>query len=116
MRHRNKTAILGRKKSVRVALMRGLADSLITHGKIKTTLAKAKALRRVVEPVITKAKRGTLHDNRLIRQTLYTDTAVNKALNEIGPKYKERNGGYTRITKLGRRPNDAAEVAVIELV
>jgi len=116
MRHRKQKATLGRPTAQRVALMRSLADSLVLHGKIKTTLAKAKALRGVIEPLVTKARRGTLADRRLIIKTLYTDEAIKKMMDEIGPKYKERQGGYTRIIKIGARKNDAAEVAYIEFV
>jgi len=116
MRHLKEKFTLGREWAQRKALMRSQATSLITHGKIKTTKAKAKALRTVVEPLITKAKRGTLADARAVRKVLYTDEAINKLMNEIGPRYKDRNGGYTRIVSEGTRRNDAAEVVRIELV
>ncbi len=116
MRHRKKTIRLGRVAQERKALMRSLSESLIVHGRIKTTVAKAKALRTVVEPLITEAKRGTLQSRRNVMKVLYTDKAVNRLMNDVAPKYKERAGGYTRITKIGQRPRDAAEVAVIELV
>lgn len=116
MRHRSTKKTLGREKAQREALMRGLAESLVLHGSIKTTLAKAKALRTVVEPLITAARKGTLASRRNIMKVLYTEKAVKKIMDEIGPKYKERQGGYTRIIKLGNRPNDNAEVAKIELV
>jgi large subunit ribosomal protein L17 len=116
MRHQKKNNTLGRVKAQREALMKSLAESLIIHGSIETTRAKAKALRGVVEPLITTAKRGTLADRRTLISKLYTDTVVNKLLDELGPQYKERNGGYTRITKVGFRPNDGAEKVRIELV
>ena len=116
MRHLKEKFTLGRPRAQRKALMRSLATSLITHGKIKTTKAKAKALRTVVEPLITKAKRGTLADRRELYKMLYTDEAINMLMNEIGPRYKDRNGGYTRIVAEGTRRNDAAEVVRIELV
>ncbi len=116
MRHLKEKFTLGRERDQRKALMRGLTNNLITHGAIKTTKAKAKALRTVVEPLITKAKRGTLADRRALIAYLYTDEAVNKMMNEIGPRYKDRKGGYTRIIAQGRRFNDAAEVVRIELV
>lgn len=117
MRHRNKKTILGRLAAPRKALMRSLADSLVLHGKIKTTKAKAKALRSVIEPLVTKARRGTLADRRLIMKTLYTAEAVRKMMDEIGPKYKNFDkGGYTRVIKAGSRQNDGAEVAYIEFV
>jgi large subunit ribosomal protein L17 len=116
MRHRKKQTTLGRKKSVREALLRSQAESLILHGKIKTTLAKAKALRGVVEPLVTKAKRGSLTDRRNIMKVLYTEKAVKKIMDKIGPKYREREGGYTRITKAGTRATDSAAIAYIEFV
>jgi len=116
MRHQKQKATLGRERAGRKALMRSLAESLILHGAIKTTEPKAKALRIFVEPLITKAKRGTLADRRLLIAALYTDKAVRKLMDEIGPKYKERAGGYTRIKKIGTRRNDAAEMVTIELV
>jgi len=116
MRHQKQRATLGRKKGPREALIRSLAESLILHGKIVTTHAKARALKRYVEPLITKAKRGTLADRRHLIAHLYTDAVVLRLMNEIGPKYKERDGGYTRTTKVGVRPNDGAQKVVIELV
>jgi large subunit ribosomal protein L17 len=116
MRHRNKTKTLGRKRAPRKAMMKNLAESLILHGSIRTTSAKAKQLRTVVEPMITKAKKGDIATRRLLISRLFTNKAVNKLLNDLGPKYKERKGGYTRITKLGPRANDAAEMVKIELV
>lgn len=116
MRHQKNKITLGRKKAQREALMRSLAESLILHGSIKTTKAKAKALRSFVEPLVTKAKKNTLTERRNLISVLYTDKAVNKLLSEIAPNYKERNGGYTRIIKLGNRLNDAAEMVLIEFV
>lgn len=116
MRHRNTTKTFGRKKAPREAMMRNLADSLIVHGKIETTLAKAKALRSFVEPLVTKAGENTLAKRRELIKVLYTDAAVNKLMSDLGPKFKERPGGYTRITKIGQRKNDGAEMAVIEFV
>ena len=116
MRHRKKKATLGRESAQRKALMRSLADSLVLHGSIKTTLAKARALRGVIEPLITKAKKGDLTARRSAIRVLYTDKAVKIIMEELGPKYKDRDGGYTRITKLGARENDAAEMARIEFV
>jgi len=96
--------------------MRNLADSLILHGSIKTTVVKAKLLRSFVEPLISKAKAGTLASRRNIAKVLYTDEAINRVMNELAPKYNGRSGGYTRVTKIGARKNDAAEMAVIEFV
>jgi large subunit ribosomal protein L17 len=116
MRHRKKKATLGRESAHRKALMRNLADSLVLHGSIKTTIAKAKALRTIIEPVITKAGVGDLSARRAVIKVLFTDEAIKKMMDDLGPKYKDRQGGYTRIIKLGPRNNDAAEMAKIELV
>lgn len=116
MRHQKKKATLGREKAQREALLRNLAESLILHGSIKTTKAKAKALRTFVEPLVTKAKKKTLASERNIRKVLYTDAAINKLTREIAPRYADRAGGYTRIIKIGTRTNDAAEVVHIEFV
>lgn len=116
MRHLKKKITLGREKAPREALMRNLAESLIMHGSIKTTKAKARALRTFVEPLVTKAKKGTLAERRALISVLYTDATVNKLLTDIGPRYKERAGGYTRIIKIGPRFNDAAEMVRIEFV
>ena len=116
MRHNKKKAILGREKAPREALMRNLAESLILYGAIKTTKAKARALRSFVEPLVTKAKKGDLTARRNLIKALYTDQAVNKLLKELGPAYKDRKGGYTRIIKIGARANDAAQMVRIEFV
>ncbi len=116
MRHRKKKATLGRVKAPREALMRNLAESLILHGSIRTTKAKARALRSFVEPLVTKAKKDNLQARRNLLKVLYTDEVINKLLKEIAPNYKDRKGGYTRIIKLGHRAHDAAEMARIEFV
>lgn len=116
MRHNKKKFTLGREKDQRDALIRSLAESLILHGSIKTTRAKARALRSFVEPLVTKAKKSTLTTRRVLISELYTDETVNKLIEEIGPRYKERNGGYTRIIKMGPRFTDAAEMVRIEFV
>lgn len=116
MRHNRKGKVLGRTKAPREALLRSLATSFVVYEKIKTTQAKAKALRPIVEKLITLSKNDTLHTRRQALKYLYTEGAVKKLFEVLGPKYKERKGGYTRIVKLGARPNDAAEVAIIELV
>ncbi len=116
MRHRKKKFTLGRTRNPRLALMRSLVESLILHGSLKTTLAKAKALRTVIEPLITRAKKDTVANRRLAIKTLYTEKVLKKLFVELGPRYLNRHGGYTRIIKLSRRPHDAAEVARIELV
>ncbi|MBU2542375.1 50S ribosomal protein L17 [Patescibacteria group bacterium] len=116
MRHKKKKITLGREKAHREAMLKNLAESLILHNKIKTTKAKAKALRTIVEPLITRAKIGNLAARRELIKALFTDDAVNKLMNELGPKYKDRKGGYTRIVKLAPRNSDSAEMARIELV
>lgn len=115
MRKRKKGKKFGRVKEQRKALMRGLASSLVLHKKIKTTETKAKELRRFIEPLITKAKKGDLHKRRQVREYL-SDPITQKLFNDIAPLYKERNGGYTRIIKLAPRESDGAKMAQIELV
>jgi len=116
MRHNRKGKTLGREKAPREALMRSLATSFVIHEKIKTTQAKAKAIRPIVEKLITLAKNDTLHNRRQALGYLYTEGSVKKLFEVLGPRYKDRKGGYTRIVKLGSRANDAAEVAIIEIV
>lgn len=116
MRHQKKGVKLGRESNQRKALMRSLAESLILNGSIVTTKAKAKALKTVIEPLVTKAKKGRPIDREMIMGVLYTGKAVNKLVKEIAPRYMERKGGYTRIVKLGFRMNDSAETAKIEFV
>ncbi len=117
MRHQKKTVKLGRTQGHRNALLANLAVSLIEHGQIKTTVAKAKAVRPVVEKLVTKAKTGTLHARRMALADLrHNEIAVRKLFTEIGPLNAARKGGYTRIVKLGMRRSDAAEMAIIEWV
>jgi large subunit ribosomal protein L17 len=117
MRHQRKTVKLGRTQGHRDALLANLAVSLIEHGKIKTTVAKAKAVRPLVEKLVTKAKKGTLHARRMALADLrHNRPAVSKLFSEIGPLNAERKGGYTRIVKLGSRRSDASEMALIEWV
>lgn len=116
MRHRKKKATLGREKAQRDALMRSLAESLILHGSIRTTRAKARALRTVVEPLVTMAKKGGLTERRRAMQVLYTDRAVKRLIEVLGQQYKDRQGGYTRMIKLAPRANDAAQMVRIEFV
>jgi large subunit ribosomal protein L17 len=97
-------------------LLSGLASSLIRDGKIKTTEARAKAVRPVVEKLITKAKKGDLASRRLVLKTIPDREIVHKLFSEVGPQYADRNGGYTRIVKLGPRKGDAAPMALIELI
>jgi large subunit ribosomal protein L17 len=116
MRHQKKKITLDRETSQRRALMANLAESLILYEKIKTTKAKAKALRPIVEKLVTKAKKNDLASRREIMKVLYTQNAVKKMMDIIGPKYLDRQGGYTRIITLNRRVGDNAEEAVIEFV
>lgn len=116
MRHQKKGKTLDRKKQPRQALLRNLAVSLILYEKVKTTEAKAKAVKPLVEKLITKGKENTLANRRYLMKYLYVENAVKKVLEVLGPKYKERQGGYTRIVKLGRRQGDGAPVVQLELV
>lgn len=117
MRHHNTNRKFGRVKKVRAALIFGLTRSLILHGKIKTTEAKAKELRPIVEGLVTKARRNTVPMRRLLTARLLNQARLSKKLQEeIVPRYKDRKGGYTRIMKLPRRKSDGAPMAVIEFV
>lgn len=116
MRHRVGMRRLGRCSSHRWAMLGNMAASLFVAGSIVTTETRAKELRSVAEKLITKAKAGTLHDRRLVIARMPHKEAVLKLFNELGPKYAARNGGYTRIVKLGTRVGDASPMAVIELV
>jgi large subunit ribosomal protein L17 len=116
MRHGNKNNALGRKKAHRDALLSNLACSLIEHKRINTTLAKARALRRYVEPLITKSKDDSTLNRRTVFSYLQNKEAVTELFREVAPKIAARPGGYLRIIKLGNRLGDAAEMAMIELV
>ena len=116
MRHRSKKVTLDRKAAPRKALLRGLATSVVLYEHVNTTLAKAKAVRPLVEKLITTGRTKSLASRRLLMKTLMTETAVNKVLEELGPRYTGRPGGYTRIIKLGTRKGDGAETAQIQLV
>lgn len=116
MRHRSKKVTLDRKAGPRRALFRNLAAQVIVYEKVETTLAKAKAIRPIVERLITKAKPGDLNARRYLAAYLPSAGAVQKLLEKLGPQYKDRAGGYTRIVKLRRRVGDRAEMAQIELV
>ena len=116
MRHGKKDNHLGRKEGHRYALMSNLAVSLITHKRIFTTVAKAKALRTFVEPLITKSKDDSTHSRRVVFSYLQNKEAVSELFREVSQKIADRPGGYTRIIKVGNRPGDAAEMAMIELV
>lgn len=116
MRHGDKINNLGRTASHRKALMSNLACALIENKRIFTTLAKAKALRTYVEPLITKSKEDTTHSRRTAFSYLKSKTVVSTLFKDVAVKVAERNGGYTRIIKTGNRQGDAAEMAMIELV
>jgi len=116
MRHRKLSKRMGYDKDHAKANFRNLAIALIEHGKIRTTLAKAKNLRRFIEPLVTLGKKGTLHARRLAVARLNNKRAVKKLFDEIAPKYMNRPGGYTRIVKAGFRPGDAAPMAYIMFV
>ncbi len=116
MRHQKKNIKLGRERGPRIALLRGLAESLILSEGITTTKAKAKAVRSLVEPLVTKAKKGRTVDLENITKVLYTGKAIKKLTKDLAPRYTERRGGYTRIIKLGNRFNDSAEMVRIEFV
>ncbi|MDD5043291.1 MAG: 50S ribosomal protein L17 [Patescibacteria group bacterium] len=116
MRHLKRGKILDRAKAARGALLRSLATSFILYEKIKTTEAKAKALRPFVEKLITKGKRNNLTVRRELLSILYTESAVKKILEDLAPRYKDRKGGYTRITKIIPRKGDGARMAKIEFV
>ena len=116
MRHGDKINNLGRKKAHRDALLSNLASQLFMHKRIVTTLAKAKALRTYAEPLITRSKQNETHQRRIVFSYLQDKFAVTELFNVIGPKVGGRPGGYTRIIKLGIRPGDNAELAMIELV
>ena len=116
MRHRKAGRKLNRNSSHRKALLKNLAIALIEQDIIKTTLPKAKELRKVIEPLITLGKEDTVANRRLAFKKLRSDAAVAKLFSEIAVNAKERNGGYTRIIKAGFRPGDKADMAYIELV
>ncbi len=116
MRHRKKFNHLGRKTAHRKAMLSNMAISLIEHKRIKTTVAKAKALRSFVEPLINRAKDDTTHSRRMVFRKLQNKHAVSELFREISQKVAEREGGYTRILKTGTRLGDNAEMCIIELV
>ena len=116
MRHRNGLRKLNRTSSHRLAMLRNMTVSLLKHEAIKTTLPKAKELRRVAEPIITLGKEPTLANKRLAFNRLRDREMVVKLFDELGPRYKARNGGYLRILKFGFRQGDNAPMALVELV
>ena len=116
MRHQKKTIKLGRKTEHRKALLANQVCSLIEHQRIKTTLAKAKAVRPLAEKMVTLGKKGSIHARRTAFAVLRQKDAVKKLFDDIAPRSAERNGGYTRIIKLGQRKSDAAPIAFLEWV
>jgi large subunit ribosomal protein L17 len=116
MRHRNIGRQLSRNTSHRHAMLRNMATSLLRHETIRTTVPKAKELRRVVEPLITLAKADSLAKRRLAYARLRDDAVVEKLFADLGPRFKARAGGYTRILKMEMRPGDAAGMALVQLV
>ncbi|HPR07498.1 MAG TPA: 50S ribosomal protein L17 [Denitromonas sp.] len=116
MRHRNGLRKLNRTSAHRQAMFRNMANALLQHEVIKTTLPKAKELRRVVEPLITLSKKATVANRRLAFDRLRDRDMVVKLFNELGPRYATRNGGYLRILKFGFRDGDNAPMAIVELL
>lgn len=116
MRHGKKINHLGRKTAHRKSMLANMACSLIEHKRINTTVAKAKALKRFVEPLVTKSKEDTTHNRRIVFSRLRQKDAVTELFREVAVKVGDRPGGYTRIIKLGNRLGDNAEMAMIELV
>ena len=116
MRHKVHTFKIGRTGAHRKAMLANMVSSLIEHGQIKTTITKAKEARRVADKMVTLGKKGDLHRRRLAVSKLRDKTAVKKLFDEIAPQYTERDGGYTRIIKLGRRAGDAAEMCILQFV
>ena len=116
MRHKKSGRKLGRNSSHRKAMFRNMATSLVHHETIKTTVPKAKELRRVIEPLITLAKVDGVANRRLAFNRLRDKAAVGKLFTDLGPRFKDRPGGYLRILKTGPRPGDAAPMAIVQLV
>jgi len=116
MKHRIGFNRLGRKPSHRKALHRSMVTSLFKYERIETTKAKALSIRRTAEKMVTRAKEDSVHNRRIIAKSIMDEAVLVKLFKELGPRYKERNGGYTRIYKLGQRSGDAAEVFILELI
>lgn len=116
MRHGKKVNHLGRQTAHRKAMLANMACSLIEHKRINTTVAKAKALKQFVEPLVTKSKEDTTHNRRIVFSKLRDKNAISELFREVAPKVGDRPGGYTRIIKLGNRLGDNADMALIELV
>ena len=116
LRHKISGRQFGRASGPRRAMFRIMVTDLLRHGQIKTTVAKAKAIRPLTEKMVTLGKGGTLHDRRQAAAFITDKSVVKAVFDEIAPRFEERNGGYTRITRLGVRSGDAAEMALIELI
>jgi large subunit ribosomal protein L17 len=116
MRHRNTNKILDREKGPRELMLRNLASSILIYEKVKTTKAKAQAVKPLVERMITAAKVGDLNARRGLIKVLLQKNAIKKSMEVLGDRYRDRQGGYTRVTKLGVRKGDGAEMVQIELV
>lgn len=116
MRHRVAGRKLGRRTEHREAMLQGLVNQLIRHEKVTTTEAKAKEVQGLAEKMITKGRAGSLHARRLALAVLTDKSAVSKLFDDLGPRYADRNGGYTRVTKLSPRQGDSAPMAALELV
>ena len=116
MRHGKKFNHLGRKTAHRKAMLSNMAGSLIEHKRVMTTVQKAKALRKVIEPLVTRSKENTTHNRRIAFAVLRQKEVVTELFNVVGPKVGDRPGGYTRIIKTGNRQGDNAEMCMIELV
>ena len=116
LRHKISGKQFGRASGPRRAMFRIMVTDLLRHGQIKTTIAKAKAIRPLTEKMVSLGKGGTLHDRRQAAAFITDKSVLKTMFDDIAPRYQERNGGYTRITRLGVRPGDAAEMALIELI
>ena len=110
------TRKLGRNTAQRIAMLRAMVTFLLENGKIETTVTRAKEVQAMAEKMITTAKNNTLHNRRLVLAFVTKEDVVSRLFSEIAPKYADRNGGYTRVTKIGPRRGDGAEMAVIELI
>ena len=116
MRHKVKGRKLGRTSEHRLAMFRNQLSSLVLHGRIRTTLAKAKELRPIAEKIVTKGRRDDIASRRQVRRWIADRTLVKKLFDEVSPRFQDRPGGYTRVIKLGTRPGDGAEMALLEWV
>jgi large subunit ribosomal protein L17 len=116
MKHKIGFNRLGRKAAHRISLLRNMATSLFRYERIKTTVAKAKELRKSAEKMVTRAKVDSVHNRRIIAKDIRDKAVLNKLFTDIGPRFKERPGGYTRIIKLGKRKGDASEMVFLEFI